>query len=260
MSVRPPAVAGLFYPGSSEALASQVDDLLAGAAAEVPAGAPAPKAVIVPHAGYAYSGSTAALAFARLSPANRQITRVVLLGPTHRVPVRGLALPAANRFRTPLGDVAVARPDLADLPQVVVSGPAHAAEHSLEVQLPFLQRALGEFELVPFAVGNTGGEEVAAIVDRLWGGPETLLVFSTDLSHYHPYAEAQRLDAETVQRLLALDGPIAPDRACGARALNGLLLSAARRSLATELYGLCNSGDTAGDRRRVVGYAAIGVG
>ncbi|SDB80098.1 hypothetical protein GA0111570_101373 [Raineyella antarctica] len=250
----------MFYPGSSTDLARDVDDLLARAAVDVPAGASVPKAVIVPHAGYVYSGSTAALGFARLAAAADRITRVVLFGPCHRVAVRGLALPAAGAFRTPLGDVPIALPDLADLPQVVVSAAAHAAEHSLEVELPFLQRVLGDFELVPFAVGEVGGEDVAEVVDRLWGGPETVLVFSSDLSHYHPYAEAQRLDRETVDRLLALRGPIAPERACGARAVNGLLVSAARRGLVTELYGLCNSGDTAGDKRRVVGYAAIGVG
>lgn len=260
MSIRPPAVAGAFYPGSSQQLARDVDDLLAEAALHVPAEAPVPKAVIVPHAGYIYSGSTAARAFARLAPAADRITRVVLFGPTHRVAVRGLAIPTATAFRTPLGDVPIGRPDLSDLTQVVVSDAVHALEHSLEVQLPFLQRVLREFELVPLAVGDATGEEVAAVVDRLWGGPETVLVFSSDLSHYHPYAEAQRLDLETVERLLALRGPIDPRRACGAHPVNGLLVSAARRGLHTELFGLCNSGDTAGDKRSVVGYTAIGVG
>lgn len=259
ISVRPPAVAGMFYPRSAAELARTVDDLLLGAAVDVPPGAPAPKALVVPHAGYVYSGSTAATAFSRLAPASGRITRVVLFGPSHRVPLRGLALPAATLFRTPLGDVPIAHPDLSDLPQVVVDDVPHTAEHSLEVQLPFLQRVLQEFELVPFAVGAARPEEVAAVVDRLWGGPETVLVFSSDLSHYHPYAEARRLDRATVDRMLALDGPLPTDRACGAHAVNGLLASAARRGLATELYGWCNSGDTAGDKQRVVGYAALGV-
>lgn len=257
----------MFYPGNAEELAHTVDSLLAEAAAGLPAGvvgSPAgvavPKAVIVPHAGYVYSGSTAARAFARLVPAAGRISRVVLFGPTHHVAVRGLALPTATAFRTPLGEIPVGRPDLSDLDQVVVNDSAHADEHSLEVELPFLQRVLGEFELVPFAVGEATGEEVAVVVDRVWGGPETLLVFSSDLSHYHPYAQAQRLDRETVADMLALRGPIDPRRACGAYPVNGLLVSAAMRGLATELFGLCNSGDTAGDRSRVVGYAAIGVG
>lgn len=250
----------MFYPDAPEELAQTVDGLLAEAAAGLPAGVSVPKAVIVPHAGYVYSGSTAARGFARLAPAADRIDRVVLFGPTHRVAVRGLAMPTATAFRTPLGTTPIGRFDLSDLPQVVINDAAHASEHSLEVELPFLQRVLGEFELVPFAVGRATGEEVAAVIDRLWGGPETLLVFSSDLSHYHSYAEAQRLDKETVARMLALRGPIDPRRACGAYPVNGLLVSAARRGLGAELFGLCNSGDTAGDRDRVVGYAAIGVG
>lgn len=259
--VRRPAVAGMFYPGSAPELERVVDGFLAEATAgpsEEAAGVP--KAVIVPHAGYVYSGSTAAKAYARVVPAAGTITRVIMFGPCHRVAVRGLALPRATAFRTPLGDIPIARLDLADLPQVVVSDEAHAQEHSLEVQLPFLQRALGEFELVPFAVGQASSAEVAEVVDRCWGGPETLLVFSSDLSHYHPYDDAQRLDAETVGRMLAFDGPIDPMRACGAKPVNGLLVSAARRGLGSELLGLCNSGDTAGEKDHVVGYAAIGVG
>lgn len=257
--VRAPAVAGLFYPGSRSELTRTVDALLAEAAADVTPDAPVPKAVIVPHAGYLYSGPTAAQAFARVAPAAGRITRVVMFGPTHRVALRGLALPQDRMFRTPLGDVAVTTVDLAGLPQVVVSDDAHTNEHSLEVQLPLLQRILRTFELVPFAVGQATSEEVAAVVDRCWGGPETLLVFSSDLSHYHPYDEARRLDSETVERLLAFDGPIEPMRACGAKPVNGLLLAAARRGLRSELWRLCNSGDTAGDSDRVVGYAAIGV-
>lgn len=257
--VRAPAVAGMFYPGSRSELTRTVDVLLAEAAADVPPDAPVPKAVIVPHAGYIYSGSTAAQAYARVAPAAERITRVVMFGPTHRVALRGLALPRNRIFRTPLGDVGVGTVNLAGLPQVRVSDEPHAHEHSLEVQLPLLQRALGTFEIVPFAVGQATADEVAAVVDRCWGGPETLLVFSSDLSHYHPYDEARRLDSETVARMLALDGPIDPVRACGAKPVNGLLLAAARRGLQAELWRMCNSGDTAGDADRVVGYAAIGV-
>lgn len=256
--VRPPAVAGLFYPAGRHELGRLVDDLLADAAGRV-SGDP-PKALIVPHAGYVYSGSTAALAYARIASARDRITRVVMFGPTHRVAVRGLALPGVRTFRTPLGDVPIADVDLAGLPQVVVSDQVHAEEHSLEVQVPFLQRILPRFDLLPFAVGQAPADEVAQVIDRCWGGPETLLVFSSDLSHYHPYEEARTLDAETVQRMLDFDGPIDPRRACGAKPVNGLLVSASRRGLNSQLLGVCNSGDTAGDRDRVVGYASIGVG
>lgn len=255
--VRKPAVAGMFYPGDQGELARVVDALLAGAGQER---GPAPKALIVPHAGYVYSGATAARAYARVMPVAGSISRVVMFGPAHRVPVRGLALPGATAFRTPLGDIPIGVFDASGLPQIEVSDRAHAQEHSLEVQLPFLQRVLGEFELVPFVVGGASGAEVSDVVERAWGGPETLLVFSSDLSHYRPYGEAQRLDAETVDRMMAFDGPIDPRRACGAHPVNGLLLSAARRGLSSELIDLCNSGDTAGDKDRVVGYASIGVG
>lgn len=265
MRVRKPAVAGMFYPGSPAELARTVDGLLAEAGRRLGSedrgpGGHVPKALIVPHAGYVYSGSTAAEAYARVAAVAGSISRVVLFGPAHRVAVRGLALPQATVFRTPLGDVPIGACDIDGLPQVEFSDRAHAGEHSLEVQLPFLQRVLGEFELVPFVVGGANATEVAEVVDRCWGGPETLLVFSSDLSHYHPYAEAQRLDSDTVARMLAFDGPIDPRRACGAHPVNGLLLAAERRGLASELFGLCNSGDTAGDKERVVGYAAIGVG
>ncbi|MDO5499136.1 MAG: AmmeMemoRadiSam system protein B [Propionibacteriaceae bacterium] len=257
--VRRPAVAGLFYPGGEADLAGTVDGLMAeGRAQAGRAAATVPKAVIVPHAGYIYSGAMAASAYARIEQAAEQITRVVMFGPSHRVALRGLALPTSQAFQTPLGDVPVGAAEVDDLPQVMVTDAPHAQEHSIEVQLPFLQRILGAFELVPFAVGQAEPKEVAEVVDRCWGGPETLLVFSTDLSHYYAYETAQRLDEETVQQMVALTGPIEPTRACGARPVNGFLVSAAHRGLSTELYGWCNSGDTAGDKERVVGYAAIG--
>lgn len=257
--VRRPAVAGLFYPGGEAELAGTVDGLLAEGRAQAGPESQPPKAVIVPHAGYIYSGSTAAQAYARVQPVADRITRVVMFGPSHRVALHGLALPTSQAFNTPLGDVPVGTADVADLRRVTVQDAPHAQEHSLEVQLPFLQRVLGnDFELVPFSVGQADPDEVATVIDRCWGGPETLLVFSTDLSHYYPYETAQRLDAETVQQMVALTGPIDPSRACGARPVNGLLVTAARRGMTTELYGWCNSGDTAGDKERVVGYAAIG--
>lgn len=258
-TVRLPAVADAFYPGHPATLQRDVDAHLDAARRVLPAGARPPKAVIAPHAGYIYSGSTAALAYARVELARDVIERVVLLGPTHRVPVRGLALSGADVWRTPLGSVPTAEhlPELEGVHDVVTRPDVHQWEHSLEVHVPFLQRVLGDFTLVPLAVGEASPEAVAAVLDALWGGPETLIVVSSDLSHFHPYEVAHQLDAATVDRILAFDGPIAPDRACGARPMNGLLVTAARRRLASRLLGLCNSGDTAGDHRRVVGYASI---
>lgn len=254
---RPPAVAGTFYPGDSRSLSATVDQLLAHAE---PASGTPPKALIVPHAGYIYSGSTAATAYATLAPWASTIHRVILLGPTHRVAVDGIALPEADAFATPLGTIrldapAIAR--LAEMPQIVFSDHVHALEHSLEVHLPFLQRVLDDFTLVPLAVGQTTPEAVAEVLDRLWGGPETLIVVSSDLSHYLPYSTAQQVDRNTCQHILQLATDIRPEQACGAFPVNGLLLAARRRGLSPTLLAHCNSGDTAGDRNRVVGYAAF---
>ena len=258
-SVRSAAVAGLFYPGEPRALAAEVEDLLAGAGEPQPR-LGFPKALIVPHAGYIYSGSVAARAYDELVPARGTVRRVVMLGPVHRVPVRGLAVPGAQGFATPLGTVPIDQQALAavrGLPQVVQSDAAHALEHALEVQLPFLQRQLGEFSLVPFAVGMASVEEVAEVIERLWGGRETLLVLSTDLSHYHSYDEARRIDATTLERIGGLAQDLDPEEACGATPLNGLLAAAKRRNLSIRLLGACNSGDTAGGKGRVVGYSAF---
>lgn len=258
MAIRHPAVAGSFYPGNPARLASTVDALLA-AAPRSPL--PPPKALLLPHAGYVYSGPTAAAGYMALGDAASRIRRVVLLGPTHRVAVAGLALPESERFATPLGPVAIdqaAVEALADLPQVVRSERAHAQEHSLEVHLPFLQRRLGhDFTLLPLAVGHAAPEAVAAVIERLWGGPETLIVVSSDLSHFLPYPTAQQTDRDTCRHILDLDAHLQPEQACGAYPVNGLLLVARRRGLQPRLLELCNSGDTAGDRKRVVGYAAI---
>ena len=258
--IRPAAVAGAFYPAAPAVLAHEVRALLAQASASE-ADAALPKALVVPHAGYVYSGPVAAAAYARLRRWRERIRRVVLLGPVHRMPVRGLALPGVQAFATPLGTVPVdadAVAALADLPQVVQSLAAHAWEHALEVQLPFLQAVLREgFTLVPLAVGDASAEEVAEVLERLWGGPETLIVVSSDLSHYHPYGEARRLDAESVQTMLELRPVLDHEQACGATPVNGLLLAARRHGLHPHLLDLRNSGDTAGDRSRVVGYAAL---
>ncbi|MFA5240878.1 MAG: AmmeMemoRadiSam system protein B [Sulfuricella sp.] len=257
--VRPAAVAGAFYPGEPGILKHDIQAMLAAVAAPAEDATP-PKALIVPHAGYIYSGPIAASAYARLIPLRRQIRRVVLLGPVHRVPVRGLALPGVGSFETPLGSIALDRQAMkqaASLPQVVESFPVHAWEHSLEVQLPFLQMVLDDFSLVPLAVGDATPEEVAEVLEQLWGGPETLIVISSDLSHYLPYDTARRVDHETAQAILALDAPLSHEQACGGTPVNGLLLAARRHHLKPHLLDLRNSGDTAGDRNRVVGYGAF---
>ena len=257
--IRPPAVGGLFYPGSAPALAAEVRSLLAA----VPARAAAPgllKALIVPHAGYRYSGPVAASAYALLRRRRDTIRRVVLLGPVHRVPVRGLALPAAQAFATPLGTLSVDREavsQLLELRQVCVSRAAHAEEHSLEVQLPFLQEVLGAFSLVPLAVGDASPEEVAEVIEVVWGGPETLIVVSSDLSHFLPYERARRIDADTCATIASLAHSVSHEEACGGTPINGLMLAARRHHLAPTLLDLRSSGDTAGDRGRVVGYAAF---
>ena len=257
INIRPPAVAGAFYPGSPAVLAATVDTLLAAAA---PRPGSQPKALIVPHAGYVYSGSTAAQGYAALAPWRSTIHRVVLLGPTHRVGVNGLALPESEAFATPLGEIPLDRAAIAaiaGLPQIVFSDRAHAQEHSLEVHLPFLQRALDQFKLVPLAVGHASPEAVAEVLDRLWGGDETLIVISSDLSHFLPYAAANQVDRDTCRHILELDTGIRPEQACGAYPVNGLLLAARQRGLVPHLIHRCNSGDTAGDKQRVVGYAAF---
>jgi hypothetical protein len=257
--IRPPAVAGTFYPGGSQTLSRDVLTLLATAKPEAATATP-PKALIVPHAGYIYSGATAAQAYASLTSVRGTIRRVVLLGPVHRVPVRGLALPGAAFFATPLGQIEIDQEAVAAigaLPQVVRSPAVHAQEHSLEVQLPFLQLALDNFKLLPLAVGDATPAEVAQVLDAVWGGDETLIVISSDLSHFLPYASAQAVDHETVQGILQLQPDLNHQQACGATPVNGLLLAARKHQLQPHLLGLCNSGDTAGDKSRVVGYAAV---
>ena len=259
--VRPAAVAGAFYPAQAAALSRDIHALLEQADKAGAEGSPGvPKAIVVPHAGYIYSGAMAARAYARIATAHARIRRVVLLGPVHRVPVRGLALPASAFFATPLGEVELDQQAIADiraLPQVSVSQAVHAMEHSIEVQLPFLQSVLDDFKLVPLAVGDATPEEVAQVLERLWGGPETLIVISSDLSHYLPYQTARQVDGETVQTILALRAQLSHEQACGGTPINGLLLAARKHPLQAELLGVCNSGDTAGDRQRVVGYASI---
>jgi MEMO1 family protein len=260
LDIRPPAVAGAFYAESREQLTQDLEVLLRGAQPTT-ADAPLPKALIVPHAGYVYSGPIAANAYARFGPVRGRITRVVLLGPAHRVAIDGLALPGAQGLQTPLGIVPVDQAGvqaISDLPQVLVSAEAHAHEHSLEVHLPFLQAVLGDFSIVPLVVGRASAQQVAQVLDRLWGGDETLIVVSSDLSHYLSYAQAQNTDRETARAILDRQPQISHYQACGATPVNGLLTVAQHRGLKTQLFDLRNSGDTAGDRSRVVGYASIG--
>ncbi len=259
--VREAAVAGQFYPGTKAELDTTVRNFLDHAAAGQDSVPPAvPKAVIAPHAGYVYSGAVAATAYARLKPAQATIKRVVLLGPCHRVAVRGLALSGAEAFRTPLGKIPLDRKaadKILEFPQVQVSDAAHETEHSLEVHLPFLQRVLDDFSLVALAVGETTPDEVADVIEALWGGPETVFVISTDLSHFLDYDAAREIDARTCRAIEALDpSAISPDAACGRFPLGGMLTAAKRRGLTVTTLDLRNSGDTAGPKDRVVGYGA----
>jgi AmmeMemoRadiSam system protein B len=257
-SIRSPAVAGAFYPADPRALSSMIGDMLNGS---VPVETVHwPKVVIVPHAGYVYSGPIAAAAYQTLRGAAPFYRRVVMLGPAHRKAFDGFALPASQWFATPLGDVAVDRGSWQTLqaqPDIVVDEAAHALEHSLEVQLPFLQSVLEHITIVPLLVGNTTPERVAQVLEMLWGQDDTLILISSDLSHYLPYHQARWRDRSTVEEILQLQPKLGFDQACGALAVNGVLIAAQRRHLKPALLDHRNSGDTAGDRNRVVGYTSI---
>ena len=258
LSVRKAAVAGMFYPADPVVLSKTVDELLAAVA---PDADPPPKAIIAPHAGYVYSGPVAATAYARLQSLRGQVRHVVLLGPVHRVPVQGLAASTAEAFETPLGRIPAnreARARVLQLPDVKLHDAAHAQEHSLEVHLPFLQRVLGDFDLLALAVGDARPEQVARVLETVWGGDDTLIVISTDLSHYLDYDTARALDRQTTQAIEALRfEDIGHEQACGLGPVSGLMLYARRHGRRLRLLDLRNSGDTAGDKRRVVGYAAF---
>lgn len=260
---RAPAVAGFFYPGDPGNLRSAVLDLLGEARGRMPAG-PAPKAIIAPHAGYMYSGPIAASAYATLAFAAAQIRRVVLLGPSHRVPLGSLGASSARAFTTPLGAVPLDRAAIDRLVAdglAIVSDDGHAEEHSLEVHLPFLQSVLHDFTLIPLVVGRTAPAVVSQALEQLWGGPETLIVVSSDLSHYESYEQARALDRRTCDAIEACaESGIGPTEACGAHAINGLLAQARSRMLMVSTLDLRSSGDTAGSRGRVVGYGAWAFG
>ena len=261
-ALRPPAVAGSFYPAGPSQLKADVAQMLGEVPkgpAHDPAQAPA-KAYVVPHAGYVYSGPVAATVYAQLAARRGEIRRVILLGPAHRVPLMGLAAPSADAFATPLGDVPLDQgtiAEIATLPQVRIDDRPHEEEHCLEVQLPFLQACLDDFTLVPLVVGEAAPAAVAQVLEHLWGGPETVILISSDLSHYLDYDTAKKRDAATAEAIEDLnESAIGPHDACGCRALSGLLREARRRHFTVTRLDLRNSGDTAGPRDRVVGYGA----
>jgi AmmeMemoRadiSam system protein B len=253
-AIREAAVAGEFYPANADELRAMVLSFLRAAEAT---GAP-PKAMILPHAGYVYSGPVAAVGYAHLIGARDHIRRAVILGPSHFVAFDGLAASGAEAFATPLGLVALdhaALDDVLKLPQAHLFDTAHAGEHSIEVHLPFLQVILDDFAIVPFAVGDATTDEVGAVLERLWGGPETVIIVSSDLSHDHDYETARRLDLETTRDIEELR-EIGWKQACGSVPINGLLRVAARRRMRVRTADLRNSADTAGPRDHVVGYGA----
>lgn len=258
VAIREASAAGLYYPRDAEGLRSALQVLLGRD------GNPAarlPKALVVPHAGYAYSGAVAASAFRRLACTEAAgIRHVVLLGPSHRVKMRGLALPSCEYFATPVGQVRIntaARLRLRELGLAGIADAPHALEHSLEVQVPFLQALLGDFDLLPIAVGMAPPEQVGRALEAVWGGADTLVVVSTDLSHHHTHSEAQALDQQTAQRILERRSDLSESQACGADSLNGLMEVARHRGLRVELLDRRTSGDAAGDNQRVVGYGSF---
>ena len=270
VGIRPPAVAGSFYPREPQRLRAVLSDCMAGAVASQLApivsagprrgGNPRPKALICPHAGYVYSGPIAASAYRALGEATHGIERVVIIGPSHFVPFAGLAVPRAGAFATPLGAVAVderARRAILAVPHVVAADAPHAREHSLEVQLPFLQSLLGDFQVLPIAAGEATAPQVATALECLWGGEDTLIVVSSDLSHYLDYAAARRVDRETAQAILEYSTGLGSAQACGCVVINGLMYAARRRRLDVRLLDLRNSGDTSAERTSVVGYGAF---
>jgi AmmeMemoRadiSam system protein B len=250
----------LFYPGDERELREVVSEYLRQHSSSAPA-AP-PKALIVPHAGYIYSGGIAAAAYSTVASLRQVIRRVVLIGPSHRVYLRGMAVPAATSFATPLGNVAIDQTLKASLLQsgaVIESDTPHAQEHCLEVQLPFLQLLFDDFTLLPLVLGSVAPEHVAAALAQVWGDAATLVLVSSDLSHYHTYSQALQIDAATTAAILRRETTLAGEQACGAVGINGLLYLANQRQLPIAEIARCNSGDTAGDRARVVGYGAFAV-
>jgi MEMO1 family protein len=260
-SVRSPAVAGLFYPEDADPLRLLIEQLLADVHVELNLPSP-PKALIVPHAGYPYSGPVAAAAYSLIEPLRERIKRVVLIGPCHRVYLRGIAVPQVQSFATPLGEIPIdqdGRDKLLRRGDVLASDTPHEFEHCLEVQLPFLQTVLDSFTLLPLVVGSTTSSHVAAVLSDVWGGPETLILTSSDLSHYLPYDSAREIDAATAAAIVNQHADITQHQACGAAGINGLLSITRQLGLEVTEIARQNSGDTSGDTRRVVGYGAFAI-
>ncbi|WP_252176855.1 AmmeMemoRadiSam system protein B [Endozoicomonas sp. 4G] len=255
MNVRQPAVSGVFYPDQPELLKTVVNNLISEATERELS----PKVLIVPHAGYIYSGAIAASGYKQLGLYRSKIKRVVLLGPSHQTAFEGIALPDCEAYSTPLGDIpldADAIESLSRFNQVHTLDAAHAHEHSLEVQCPFLQSTLDHFKLIPLVVGDASPYAVAEVIDFLWGGDETLIVISSDLSHYLSYEEANRRDSLTTKAIEQMSSCLTGGQACGSYPLNGMLKIAQRRGMEVVTLDVRNSGDTAGDKKRVVGYGA----
>jgi len=260
-TTRSSAIANMFYPGDPFELQELVNQYLYE---DVYQGNQVPKAIIAPHAGYVYSGSSAASVYRTLLQYRHVIRKVILLGPAHHVALAGLGLPTVDQFETPLGPIKLDTKTIAklvgDFPQVSYSDPAHADEHALEVQLPFLQTILASFRLIPFVVGDTTELEIANILDQLWGGEECLIVISSDLSHFLNYESAVQLDGKTAASIESFQGDELPDNsACGRLPIRGLLRTAQQRGMTIKRFDLRNSGDTSGDKQRVVGYGAWGL-
>jgi AmmeMemoRadiSam system protein B len=255
MQCRPPAVAGAFYPGDPLELSAMVSELLVAAD---PTSLPRrPRALVVPHAGYIYSGGVAAQGYSRLEPFAGEIRRVILLGPNHRVPLAGIAAPDVSCFRTPLGDIDIDQKmisQLADKGLLQINSLPHENEHCLETQLPFLQKLLSDWQLVPLIVGETAVDDVSALLDEVIHDPDNLVIISSDLSHFHEYHEAQRIDSHTSELIETLQPVVHPQQACGAFPLNGLLQLAGSMGLKVITLDRKNSGDTAGGKDQVVGY------
>ncbi len=290
-TLRPAAVAGTFYPNDPHQLANDVDALIAQAlkqlypatvsptpysqakpsiavidggssSSDLIASTLFPKVLIVPHAGYIYSGAIAAIAYAQCWAKRECIKRVVLLGPAHRIHLEGIACSGVEAFSTPLGWIKVdeaAEEMIKDFPPVWVCKEAHQFEHSVEVQLPFIQRVFPNAQCVPLVVGDTSPADIAHVLETLWGGDETLILISSDLSHFLPYTAACQKDRLTSEAILNLNETISPDQACGCMPLNGLLHLAKKKALQPKVLDLRNSGDTAGDKNRVVGYGSFGL-
>ncbi len=258
MRIRPAAVAGQFYPHNPMELRSFISQALNTAGCKPDTDSSIPKALIVPHAGYVYSGLTAAYAYAAVK--NSGIRRVVLLGPAHRVAFYGIALPDSEAFETPLGKILLdteSMQTIQKLPHVGINNTAHALEHSLEVQLPFLQSVFENLALIPLCIGSVGVDHVAELMERLWDDEDTLFVISSDLSHFHSYKEARELDQRSIDLILNMQPYLSHEQACGATGINALLSIASKRGMQPYLLNYCNSGDTAGDKDRVVGYASV---